>query len=88
MNLFEIILLSIAVSLGVFKITMEAAIESCLDAMERLKIAFVFALFKSGLMLLGFWITSLFAHMVWDMRFTLIVSIFIVLGLKILFEIV
>jgi manganese efflux pump family protein len=86
MNLFELILLSVAVSLGVFKVAMEAAVEYCFDAMERLKIATIFAFSKAALMFLGFWITSLFAQMVWEMRYTLIVSIFMVLGIKIIFE--
>ncbi|MCF8229400.1 MAG: manganese efflux pump MntP family protein [Bacteroidales bacterium] len=86
MNYFEIILLSLALSLSSFKLLMDAAVEYCYKSSDRFRIALVFALFKSLLLLLGFWITSLFSTLVWESRYWIMIAIFLVLGLKMIFD--
>lgn len=86
MNYFEIVLLTLAISFGVFKMLSEAGVEYCFTSGERFRIAMVFAVFKGILMLLGFWITGLFQQWLTGSGHIVIIAIFLVLGLKIIFE--
>ncbi|MDZ7743123.1 MAG: manganese efflux pump [Bacteroidota bacterium] len=86
MNYLEIIFLSLALSLSVFKLLMNAGIAQCYTASERFRIALVFALFKSLLLLLGYWITSLFSSLIEDSGNIIMMAIFLVLGLKMIFD--
>ncbi len=86
MNYLEIILLSLALSLSVFKLLMNAGVAQCYTAPERFRIALVFALFKSLLLLLAYWITGLFSSLIEDSGNIIMMAIFLVLGLKMIFD--
>lgn len=86
MNYFELIILSLALSMNVFQVAVSAAIKNCTNIPDVIKISFLLGLFKGGLLALGFWIGTSISHMIWDSRFYIVFGIFLILGIKMIFE--
>lgn len=86
LNIFELVVLLAALALGLFPNAMAAGVESCMGRLGKLKVAFVFATFKTAFLGLGFFLGSFFSEMVPEAAFWVVVAIFLVLGLKMIFE--
>ena len=86
MNLFEVILLTMALSLSIFPTAVSSAVEQCLSLSKTIRIALLFAIYKGGFLALGYWICSAFNHLLWDSRFWISSGIFLILGVKMIFQ--
>lgn len=86
MNLLEIVLLTMALSLSVFPTAVSSAVEQCLSLSKTIRIGLLFAIYKGGFLALGYWICSTFSHLLWDSRYWISTGIFLILGVKMIFQ--
>lgn len=86
LNTFELVVLLVALAMGLFPAAVAGSMESCLSRTGMLKVAFVFAVFKTAFLAMGFFLGRFFNSMVPEAAFWVVVAIFLVLGLKMIFE--
>jgi len=86
MNLFEIIILTLAISLSVFPTALASNIDSCLSFSKSIKTSLLFALLKGGFLALGYWICSTFSHYFSGPGRWIASGIFLLLAVKMIFQ--
>jgi len=82
----SIILLSIALSLDIYAITVSSEMDNVTYRQKRWNVIFMFPLFQVIFMLLGYLIGMGLAGMLGDMSQAMIFAIFAVIGLKLIWE--
>lgn len=86
MNLFDATIITVALSLSVFPTAMTSAIDDCLSVGKSIRMALFYGIIKGGLLALGYWICSTFKHLLADSAFYITFGIFLVLGIKMVFQ--